>query len=49
MASAEGYARPARFAIRVFPPVNLKHQLAGSKHSTVYSNGQVKIPEDSIG
>jgi len=48
MASAEGYARPARFAIRVFPPVNLKHQL-GLTAGTVYSNGQVKIPEDSIG
>ena len=48
MARAEGYARPARFAIRVFPPVNLKHQL-GLTAGTVYSNGQVKIPEDSIG
>ena len=48
MAKAEGYARPARFAIRVFPPVNLKHQL-GLTAGTVYSNGQVKIPEDSIG
>ena len=27
MAAAEGYARPTRFAIRVFPPVNLKDQL----------------------
>ena len=27
MASAEGYARPSRFAIRVFPPVNLKHHI----------------------
>ena len=27
MAAAEGYARPARFAIRIFPPVNLKTQL----------------------
>jgi hypothetical protein len=48
MASAEGYARPSRFAIRVFPPVNLKHQL-GLTAGTVYSDGQVKIPSDSIG
>ena len=33
MASAEGYARPTRFAIRVFPPVNLKDQLAGSSRT----------------
>ena len=24
MASAEGYARPSRFAIRLFPPTNLE-------------------------
>jgi len=48
MASAEGYARPTRFAVRIFPPVNLKHQL-GLTAGTVYSDGQVKIPEDSIG
>ena len=48
MAASEGYARAARFAIIVFPPVNLKHQL-GLTAGTVYSNGQVKIPEDSIG
>ena len=28
MAKAEGYARPARFAVRIFPPVNLS-KLAG--------------------
>ena len=27
MAAAEGYARAARFAIRVFPPVNLEDQI----------------------
>ena len=48
MNAAEGYARPSRFAIRVFPPVNLKHQL-GLTAGTVYSDGQVKIPSDSIG
>ena len=48
MASAEGYARPTRFAVRIFPPVNLKHQL-GLTAGTVYSDGQVKIPSDSIG
>jgi hypothetical protein len=42
MASAEGYARPSRFAIRVFPPVNLKHIL-GTASRSVYSNGQVDV------
>jgi hypothetical protein len=48
MAAAEGYARPSRFAIRVFPPVSLKDQL-GLSRGSVYSDGQVKLPTDSIG
>jgi len=48
MASAEGYARPTRFAVRLFPPVNLKHQL-GLTAGAVYSNGQVRLPTDSLG
>ena len=38
--AAEGYARPSRFAIRVFPPVNLKDQVLGSQLAT-YNNGEV--------
>ena len=41
MASAEGYARPSRFAIRVFPPVNLSQQIGASGTAT-YMNGQVQ-------
>jgi len=40
MAAAEGYARPTRFAIRVFPPTNLGDQILGSSLAT-YNNGQV--------
>ena len=40
MAAAEGYARSARFAIRVFPPVNLEAQIKKSNKAT-YLNGQV--------
>ena len=38
--AAEGYARPSRFAIRVFPPTNLGDQILGSSLAT-YNNGQV--------
>ena len=40
MAAAEGYARSARFAIRVFPPVNLEDKIKMSNKAT-YLNGQV--------
>ena len=48
MASAEGYARPSRFAIRVFPPTNLKEQL-GLTRGTVHNNGQVRLSTDALG
>ena len=48
MAAAEGYARPARFAIRVFPPVNLKDQL-GLSTGGVYRDGSVRLSTDAIG
>ena len=41
MASAEGYARPSRFAIRVFPPTNLAQQV-GASNTATYMNGQVQ-------
>ena len=40
MASAEGYARPNRFAIRIFPPSDLK-QLIETKNSTTMSEGEM--------
>jgi len=45
MASAEGYARPSRFAIRVFPPVSLEKILGRSSRSS-YEQGQVLISSD---
>ena len=45
MAASEGYARSSRFAIRVFPPVNLEDQIRATG-STVYLNGQVQTSND---
>jgi hypothetical protein len=39
MASAEGYARPTRFAVRIFPPANLG-TLINSQNSTTNREGQ---------
>ena len=39
MASSEGYARPNRFAIRIFPPSDLK-QLIETKNSTTMREGE---------
>ena len=47
MASAEGYARSSRYAVRIFPPVNLKHQL-GLTAGAVYNNGQVRLPSEAL-
>ena len=38
MASAEGYARPNKFAVRIFPPVNL-HEIIKNKEQAVESGG----------
>ena len=48
MAASEGYARSSRFAIRVFPPVNLADQIKSSG-STIYLNGQVQTSNDMSG
>mgnify|MGYP001038917496 CR=1 FL=1 len=38
MASAEGFARPNRFAVRIFPPSNL-HQLIANQNETTSADG----------
>ena len=35
MASAEGYARPSRFAVRIFPPSNLNQIIKVQKQHTI--------------
>ena len=40
--AGEGFARPSRFAIRIFPPVNLGEQINNGQLST-YNNGEVNI------
>jgi len=42
MNSAEGYARPARFAVRVFPPSGLR-TLVEQQNSSIAKEGQVLI------
>jgi len=44
MASAEGYSRPNRFAVRIFPPSNL-NELIRNQNATTYGEGQVKDNE----
>ena len=39
MASAEGYSRPNRFAVRIFPPSNL-NQLIANQQQTTAAEGQ---------
>ena len=39
MASAEGYARPARYAVRIFPPTSL-YKLIKQQNATTNRNGQ---------
>ena len=41
MAAAEGYARPSRFAIRVFPPVNLEDQITHAQRATYNSEDKL--------
>ena len=40
MNAGEGFARPSRFAIRIFPPTNLGDQILGSTLS-MHNNGEV--------
>ena len=44
MASAEGYARPNRFAVRVFPPSGL-HEIIKNKEQAVDAGGITVDPE----
>jgi hypothetical protein len=46
--AGEGFARPSRFAIRVFPPVNLEDQITHGQRAT-YNNGQVSSPQQYDG
>ena len=42
MNAGEGFARPSRFAIRIFPPTNLEDQIQQGQNAT-YNNGEVEI------
>ena len=42
MNAGEGFARPSRFAIRIFPPTNLEDQIQQGQNAT-YNNGEVNI------
>ena len=43
--AGEGFARPSRFAIRIFPPVNLEKQIKHGQNA-IYNNGEVQMPND---
>ena len=43
--AGEGFARPTRFAIRIFPPVNLEKQIKHGQNA-IYNNGEVAMPND---
>jgi len=43
--AAEGFARPSRFAVRLFPPVNLEEQVKQAG-ATKYLEGQVQTSAD---
>ena len=45
MNAGEGFARPSRFAIRIFPPTNLGDQILGSTLS-MHNNGEVVMAND---
>ena len=47
MAAANGYARPARFAIRVFPPVGLS-KLVEEQQTTKYAAGSSESADKAI-
>ena len=44
MASAEGYARPARFAVRIFPPTNLESVIKSAQNQS-YKAGSKEASE----
>jgi hypothetical protein len=46
MNSAEGYARPARFAVRIFPPANL-NALVSQANTSIAKEGQVYVSSDA--
>ena len=39
MAAAEGYARPARFAVRIFPPTNLESIVKSAQNTDTRAGG----------
>ena len=45
MNAGEGFARPSRFAIRIFPPTNLGDQIKQGQFAT-YNNGEVVMAND---
>jgi len=46
MNAGEGFARPSRFAIRIFPPTNLEDQIKQGQFAT-YNNGEVFAPQQN--
>ena len=49
MAAANGYARPSRFAVRIYPPTNLEHQVNAAQETDTRSGGNFAVRNSTSG
>jgi len=49
MAAANGYARPSRFAVRIYPPTNLEHQVNAAQDTDTRSGGNFAVRNSTSG
>ena len=49
MAAANGYARPSRFAVRIYPPTNLEHQINAAQETDTRSGGNYAVRNSTSG
>ena len=49
MAAANGYARTTRFAVRIYPPTNLEHQINAAQETDTRSGGNYAVRNSTSG
>ena len=49
MAAANGYARTTRFAVRIYPPTNLEHQVNAAQETDTRSGGNFAVRNSTSG
>ena len=49
MAAANGYARTTRFAVRIYPPTNLEHQVNAAQETDTRSGGNYAVRNSTSG